>query len=830
MAFQQSMTAPTLRGGQAPSARAVCAARTAAGATAKAASLSIAMPGPSAPARLSGRGFIPVNTTCAVGTPGRAHSLSVIAMAKRRKKGRNAQAYEEDEEDKDEDAAVAAAEAAAAKAEAMAKDKAAKAAAKARIAAAKAEAAALKEVVAAMEAGRAEEAAEEAAKVVAKTPAPEASSPAGGKGDAMGKREVADDDPRAGMTPAEFLDAENARLAAREKRKAAQLAGASSVSSGVRLEGIKIAFKGEDLLTDVTWDVKKGQRVGLVGVNGAGKTTQLEIIRGKIEPDDGIVIKANSKMKIAYLSQEFDITMTNTLREEFQSAYEEAMLVNRALEETQTALEGAGEDMELMGRLLDDLDALQKKADRLDVTRIDKKIDIMMPELGFKPEDDDRLVASYSGGWQMRIQIGKMMLSDPDLVMLDEPTNHLDLEAIQWLEGYLKVQEVPMVVVSHDREFLDQVCNKIVETERGVATEFMGNYTEFMRRKDELLAQQWAAYDKQQKEIQRQQDLINRLAAGEQTGRATSAEKALERLRSPGTFIEKPFVEKRRPFRFPEVERCGQRIMSIQGLTHGYNGSMLFDNANLEVEKGERIAIQGPNGAGKSTLLRILLGREEPLQGRADMGPHNVFPNYFEQNQAEALDLSLTVLETLERAAPDAQMREIKSLLGRFMFKGDAMHKKVEWLSGGEKARLALAKFMLTPATLLILDEPTNHLDIPSKEMLEDALSEFTEGSVLAVSHDRYFLRKIATRVVEISGGQFADYQGDYDEFLEKNDDEAAKMEEKVGKAKKIEQDNIKATSKMSKAEKMKLKKEKAKQFSQGGGRKKVNKNAGRWN
>ena len=292
-------------------------------------------------------------------------------------------------------------------------------------------------------------------------------------------------------------------------------------------------------------------------------------------------------------------------------------------------------------------------------------------------------------------------------------------------------------------------------------------------------------------------------------------------------FIEKPFEFKKRAFTFPAGERCGQVVARLKGVTHGYGGRELFRDADLELDKGNRVALLGPNGAGKSTLLRLMMGTEEPLKGEARLGEHNIVPNYFTQNQAEDLDLGLTALETLVQAAPDAKLDDIKALLGRMLFSGSGMERKVGALSGGEKARLALAKFMLTPATLLVLDEPTNHLDIPSKEVLEEALRTF-EGAVVLASHDRYFLRQVANRIVEVRDQRLVDYKGDYNVFLQENDEEAEAEEVRVGEKKRKDQKKIKAKSKMSKAEKTRLKKEKAKAFQakKKGGK---TKNAGRW-
>ena len=432
------------------------------------------------------------------------------------------------------------------------------------------------------------------------------------------------------------------------------------------------------MLKNVSWEVKKGERVGLVGVNGAGKTTQLQLITGALEPDDGVVLRQSTQMRIAYLTQEFDVVPTRTVREEFMSAYADQLDVLRRTEEVQKKLEGMGSsgggsgggssggggsggdglDLERMGDLLDELQELTSAASDLDVSLLDKKVDEMMPELGFGPDDNDRLVASYSGGWQMRMCLGKILLQDPDLLLLDEPTNHLDLGAIEWLETYLRTRagDTPMVVVSHDREFLDRLCTKVVETELGVATTYKGNYSQYVAQKQERAAAQWVAWEKWNKEVARQRELVDRLAGGAQSGRAAAAEKELERLNSPSERVDKPFVPKKRAFSFPSADHSGQKVLEIEGLRHGYGGRILFDDASLGVEKGERVAVLGPNGAGKSTLLRLVMGRERPEAGKCSLGNHNVVANYFEQNQAEALDGRLTVLETLERAAPDAKL------------------------------------------------------------------------------------------------------------------------------------------------------------------------------
>ncbi|KAK4430630.1 ABC transporter F family member 5 [Sesamum alatum] len=602
--------------------------------------------------------------------------------------------------------------------------------------------------------------------------------------------------------------------------------GASSISSGVRLENVSKSYKGVTVLKNISWEVKKGEKVGLVGVNGAGKTTQLRIISGLEEPDSGNVIKAKNNMKVAFLSQEFEVLSTRTVKEEFLSAFKEEMEVAERLEKVQKAIEKSVDDLELMGRLLDEFDLLQRRAQAVDLDEVDVKISKLMPELGFAPEDADRLVASFSGGWQMRMSLGKILLQDPDLLLLDEPTNHLDLDTIEWLEGYLQKQDVPMVIISHDRAFLDQLCTKIVETDMGVSRTYEGNYSDYVIAKAAWIEAQFAAWEKQQKEIEQTRDLISRLSAGANAGRASTAEKKLEKLQDEEQ-VEKPFIRKQMKIRFPERGRSGRSVVTIKNLEFSYEDKVLFKNANLTIERGEKIAILGPNGCGKSTLLKLIMGMEKPDKGEVLLGDHNVLPNYFEQNQAEALDLGKTVLETVAEVAEDWRLDDVKGLLGRYNFKADMLDRKVSFLSGGEKARLAFCKFMVMPSTLLVLDEPTNHLDIPTKEMLEEAINEY-QGTVITVSHDRYFIKQIVNRVLEVKDGILQDYAGDYNYYLEKNLEarereleREAELEEKSPKAK--------AKSKMSKAEREARKKQKMQAFQAAKQKSKALKNSKRW-
>jgi len=539
----------------------------------------------------------------------------------------------------------------------------------------------------------------------------------------------------------------------------------------LRLERIGKIYPTGEVLRDVTWEVKSGDRIGLVGVNGAGKSTQMRILAGLEEPSSGQVIREGSP-RIAYLQQEFDVDPRRTVREELFQAFGEAAEVLSRQREVEEAMgsERAASDPDHLNGLIEELGRLQSRFEALHGYELDARIDRLLPTLSFTPEGAEQLVASYSGGWQMRIALGKILLQEPDLLLLDEPTNHLDVETIQWLEDYLIGQTIPLVVISHDRAFLDRVCNQIVETERGVSRSYLGNYSQHLELKALEREARQSAYERQQKELSAQQAYIDRFrASATRSTQAKSREKLLEKVER----IEAPIESVSGPrFQFPPAPRSGRLIARIEDLSHAYGDRILFLGANLEVERGDRIAFVGPNGAGKSTLLRLLLGMETPDEGTARLGEHHVVPGYFEQNQAEALDLDRRVIDTLFEAVPDWTQTQVRSLLGSLGFSNDSVFKDVGHLSGGEKARLALALMLVRPCNLLVLDEPTNHLDIPAKQMLEDALCAY-DGAALLVSHDRYFIGRVANRIVEVRDGELILYRGDYAYYREKKREEA---------------------------------------------------------
>lgn len=551
--------------------------------------------------------------------------------------------------------------------------------------------------------------------------------------------------------------------------------------TSVRFEDVTVTFRNTTVLNGVTWGVRTGERVGLIGENGCGKTTQLRMIAGLMQPSSGEVVRSSVRTKASFLRQEFvdELDPRRTLREEFAAAFVEESKLLAEYAQCEKDITAAGDNLEKLEVLLNRLEELRQKCDEKDAWNLESRIDKVMPGLGFTEDDNYKLVAAFSGGWKVRIGLGKVLLQDPDLLLLDEPSNHLDNEAVEWLEKFLQASNLPMVVVSHDREFLDRVCTKIVEIEGGEAFEYPGNYSTFVNLRKEQRKAWEAAYERQQKFIKEQENYIKRnRRSPARASQVKSREKMLKRLEKTGQLVRSP-PKRGKPlvFRFPHAPRSGRDCIIVDEVTHGYEGKPLFNHASVAIERGDRIALIGPNGSGKSTLLRMITGREEPQEGTVECEElTNISLAYYEQNQADALDLDVTVLDTLRKAAPaDTRYEDIRALLGKFLFKGDDVEKKVGALSGGEKARLALAKIMLEPANVLVLDEPGNHLSISAKEMLEEALQHF-DGTLLLVSHDRYLISQVATQILAVENQELILYDGDYKAYMEKN----AELREKL--------------------------------------------------
>jgi ATP-binding cassette subfamily F protein 3 len=523
----------------------------------------------------------------------------------------------------------------------------------------------------------------------------------------------------------------------------------------LQIKNIVKNFGGRQLFSGINWHIRSGDRIGLCGENGAGKTTLLKILSGAVTPDDGEIQIARGTT-FGYLAQGGLEHRGRSLFDEVRSAFTEMLDMEAELRQLEETI-SKKQDSHIMGRYATLQEAFRQRGGYTMETEIAK----VLRGLGFHDKDWERHCEHFSGGWQMRIALAKLLLKRPNLLLLDEPTNHLDLPARLWLEGYLTSYPFAVVLVSHDRFFLDQVVGRIVEVWNGVLTEYPGNYSRYLVERERRVAALQEAKQRQDEEIAKIEAFINRFRyQANKASMVQSRVKQLEKIEP----IEIPPTRKRIAFRFPEPPRGGRMALEIKGVEHGYGPLTIFENVDLNVERGERIALVGANGAGKSTLMRLLAGEEKPRKGSRKEG-HNLKLAFFAQDQARMLHPANTVLEELTQAAPFDMVPKVRDILGAFLFAGDDVHKKVAILSGGELNRLALAILLLRPANLLLLDEPTNHLDLQSKEVLLDSLKSY-RGTLVFVSHDRYFVDAMATRVLEVKGGKVGSYLGDYEDFL----------------------------------------------------------------
>ena len=506
----------------------------------------------------------------------------------------------------------------------------------------------------------------------------------------------------------------------------------------IQAEGITKGFGGQDLFQDLSWQITGGQRVGLVGPNGAGKTTLCRILAGLEEPDAGRVSQARGAT-VGYLPQDVAGAAATSVLGEALSGFDEVWRLEREMEEVAAALAAAPTE-----RLTEQYGELQHRFEALGGYRLETEARAILSGLGFAAADLARPLAELSGGWRMRAALARLLLLRPSLLLLDEPTNHLDLESLAWLESFLASYEGTVVVVSHDRYFLNRMVSSIADLGPGGITLYPGDYDDYLVEREarrELLAAQARYQATKARQVQ-------------------SRIKMLERIDR----VEVEAESRRIHFSFPEPPRTGRRVASLHGIHKAYGDLVVYAGVDLDIERGERIALVGVNGAGKSTMVRILAGVLPFDRGERTLGAH-VVAHYYAQHQLDALDPSRSVLEELEVVAPDAARTRLRTILGSFLFSGDTVDKKIAVLSGGEKARLALAKMLTRPAALLCLDEPTNHLDLVSREVLEAALAGFP-GTIVFISHDRYFINRIATSVVEVAEGRLVTYLGDYDDYL----------------------------------------------------------------
>jgi len=534
----------------------------------------------------------------------------------------------------------------------------------------------------------------------------------------------------------------------------------------IRFEGVSKIYSTDVVLKNISWEIKKGEKVGLVGSNGAGKSTQFKILIGEEEQTSGTIIKEGNP-KIAHLKQEFDCNLNFSVRQELESSFKDIQIVAIKLLEIENKMKSLdikknSDELEIF---VNQLAKYQAKFEALGGYKMQSDVEKILPKLGFSTEDADKLVGNFSGGWQMKVALGKIILKKPDLLLLDEPTNHLDLETIFWLEEYLSSLKIAVVIISHDRYFLDKLCKTIIFVDRGISETYNGNYSFFVEQKSLNEESQNKAYQLQQKEIELQKRYIDRFrASATRSSQAKSREKQLKKISK----IEAPIAKSKSPvFNFPDCPRSGKLVLNIKNLSHSFEDKILFLDVNLKISSGEKIAILGPNGCGKSTLLKIIMKKIYPEIGEINLGNHNIITSYYEQNQAEALSLDERVIDLICNKSPEWSQKKVRTFLGGFGFQNETVFKYIKQLSGGEKARLALALMIINPSNFLLLDEPTNHLDLQSKENLELAIKNY-KGSLLIISHDRYFISKVANRIIEIKDSKLFSYDGNYEYFLEK--------------------------------------------------------------
>ncbi len=531
----------------------------------------------------------------------------------------------------------------------------------------------------------------------------------------------------------------------------------------ISVQELQKSFGVHEVLRSVTFSLQKGEKMGLVGVNGCGKTTLMRMIAGEMQPDGG-AIHRNKDLRVGYLAQLDDIPLTDTVWGALLRVFEPIRVMERRMAEVEKLLESADPEtaLRLSGeyqRLTESYNAQQGYAYEGEMLRV-------LNGLGLKPEMHQRQVSTLSGGERTRLSLAKLLLQKPDIILMDEPTNHLDLEAIEWLQDYLTDYKGSLLLISHDRYFLDHVCNTMGELLGGKMIKFTGNYTEYMKKRTVDFETRMKAYELQQKEIQREQAIIERYRSFNREKSIKAAESREKRLAKVER-LEKPVEEQHVRFSFDARRRSGEEALEVRELSKSFEGQTVFQNLSFKLRTGDRVALIGPNGVGKSTLFRILTHQLNPDHGSVRFGV-NIDVGYYDQHQ-QNLNPQNTILDEVWNSFPKLEQTRIRSALGLFLFTGDEVFEKIEKLSGGERGRVALTKLMLKQDNLLLLDEPTNHLDMDSREVLEDALRDFP-GTILAISHDRYFINRFAEKVMVMEQGGVTEYLGNFDDYIEKRD------------------------------------------------------------
>ncbi len=527
----------------------------------------------------------------------------------------------------------------------------------------------------------------------------------------------------------------------------------------IQVEGVSKSYGGQALFRELAWRIPDGERIGLVGPNGAGKTTLCRLLAGAEEPDAGRITRPRDAT-VGYLPQEVAGSVAGSVLAEALSAFEDVWRLEREMEQVGEALAAAppGPEGESLTARYGDL---QHRFEAAGGYRLETEARAILDGLGFRAGDLARPLAEFSGGWRMRAALARLLLLRPSLLLLDEPTNHLDIESLEWLERFLADYDGTVVLVSHDRYFLNRMTTSIAELGPSGVTVYEGDYDDYLVQREARRELAEARARNQAKRIAEIERFVERFRY-----QATKARQVQSRVKMLAR-MERVKVEREGRhirFAFPAPPRTGRRVAALVGARKAYGDNVVYAGVDVAIERGERVALVGPNGAGKSTLLRMLAGVLPLDAGERVLGAH-VAVHYYAQHQLDALTPSLTVLEELERAAPELGQTRLRTILGTFLFSGDAVEKRIAVLSGGEKARVALAKMLVRPAAFLCLDEPTNHLDLASREVLEEALAGF-QGTIVFISHDRYFINRIATKIVEVGGGALLPHLGSYDDYL----------------------------------------------------------------
>lgn len=532
----------------------------------------------------------------------------------------------------------------------------------------------------------------------------------------------------------------------------------------ITVQNITLRFGGRTLFENVTFLINREDRIGLTGKNGAGKSTLLKILSGNIKAESGSIAMPR-ECRIAILTQDIERITKGTVVEEARNAFKEILAIQKKIEDITHQLE-TRTDYESDGymKLIEDLGDLQNHHNILDSDNLEEEIERILKGLGFERRDFDKNMSELSGGWQMRVELAKILLQKPDLILLDEPTNHLDIESILWLEQFLQEYDGAVILVSHDRAFLDTITNRTIEVTLGKIEDYKANYSKYLELRKERRVQVENAYKNQQEQIKQIERNIDKFRA--KANKASFAQSLIKQLDRMERIELEDEDNAKLNIKFPKSIPSGVLICDVKDVSKNYGSQQVINQFSFKVERGDRIAFVGKNGMGKSTLAKILANDIDNYQGTVEWG-HNIIKGYFAQNQEAELNNSKTVFETIDEEAVGDMRVAVRSLLGAFLFSGEDVDKKVSVLSGGERGRLAMCKLMLTPNNFLILDEPTNHLDIKSKEVLKQALEKF-DGTFIIVSHDREFLQGLTNKTYEFTNNGIKEFLGTIDEFLEK--------------------------------------------------------------